>query len=149
MTENEAKEYLLNRYLVVGSPANPPKEECEKHNDVLDVAIYALEAIQAYRAIGTVEGYKRAVEVSKENYYLCAEYKARLKKFEAIGTVEEFKALKEKNKPKKAKENLVDVEVYNSGGFTKKEVRKYCPVCKAGLTREKYCYHCGQKLDWQ
>lgn len=43
MTENEAKEYLLNRYLVVGSPVNPPKEECEKHNAVLDMAIQALE----------------------------------------------------------------------------------------------------------
>ena len=54
-----------------------------------------LEEIQQYRAIGTVEGYKRAVKVSKENYYLCAEYKARLKEYEAIGTIEEFKALKE------------------------------------------------------
>lgn len=43
MTENEAKEYLSNKYLVVGSPANPPKEECEKHNAVLDMAIEALD----------------------------------------------------------------------------------------------------------
>jgi len=43
---NEAQEYLLNRYLVVGSPVNPPKEECEKHNAVLDMAIQALEEIQ-------------------------------------------------------------------------------------------------------
>lgn len=43
MTEIEAKEYLLNRYLVVGSPLNPPKEECEKHNKVIDMAIEALE----------------------------------------------------------------------------------------------------------
>jgi hypothetical protein len=55
VTENEAVEYLLSRYLVVGSPVNPPKEECEKHNDVLDLAITALEAIQQYRAIGTID----------------------------------------------------------------------------------------------
>lgn len=48
----EAQEYLLNRYLVVGSPVNPPKEECEKHNAVLDIAIQALEEIQKIKALG-------------------------------------------------------------------------------------------------
>lgn len=43
MKVEEAKQYLLNRYLVVGSPVNPPKEECEKHNEVIDLAIEALE----------------------------------------------------------------------------------------------------------
>ena len=51
MTENEAVEYLQNRYLVVGSLANPPQEECEKHNAVVEVAIKALEEIQQYREI--------------------------------------------------------------------------------------------------
>lgn len=55
MKENEAIEYLQNRYLVVGSPANPPKEECEKHNEVVEMAIKALEEVQQYRAIGTPE----------------------------------------------------------------------------------------------
>ena len=66
MTENEAKEYLLSRYLVVGSPVNPPKEECERHNDVLDVAIYALEKVQAFEAIGTIEEFKTLKEKSVE-----------------------------------------------------------------------------------
>ena len=43
MTEKEAIEYLKNRYLVVGSPLNPPNEECERHNAVIDMAIKALE----------------------------------------------------------------------------------------------------------
>ena len=105
MTENEAVEYLLSRYLVVGSPVNPPKEECEKHNDVLDLAITALEAIKAYRAIGTIE---------------------------------EFKALKEKNEPKKPQEI--------SWGATK------CPICgqEFGFNSHfNHCSNCGQKLDWQ
>lgn len=42
MTVKEAKEYLLGRYLVVGSPANPPAGECEKHNAAIDIAIAAL-----------------------------------------------------------------------------------------------------------
>jgi len=62
MTESEAIDYLLSRYLVVGSPLNPPKEECESHNDALDLAIHALEAYQAYKAIGTVDRFKELTE---------------------------------------------------------------------------------------
>lgn len=43
MTEKDVIEYLKNRYLVVGSPLNPPREECERHNAVIDMAIKALE----------------------------------------------------------------------------------------------------------
>lgn len=43
VTEREAIEYLNGRYLMVGSPANPSKEVCEKHNAVLDLAIKALK----------------------------------------------------------------------------------------------------------
>ena len=43
MTEKEAIEYLKSRYLVVGSSLNLPKEECERHNAVIDMAIHALE----------------------------------------------------------------------------------------------------------
>ena len=43
MIEKEAIEYLKSRYLVVGSPLNPPRKECEKHNAAIDMAIHALE----------------------------------------------------------------------------------------------------------
>lgn len=43
MTEKDVIEYLKNRYLVVGSPLNPPREECERHNAVIVMAIKALE----------------------------------------------------------------------------------------------------------
>nr|DAW00814.1 MAG TPA: hypothetical protein [Bacteriophage sp.] len=43
VTEREAIEYLNGRYLMVGSPANPSKEVCEKHNAVLELAIKALK----------------------------------------------------------------------------------------------------------
>ena len=43
MTKGEALEYLKSRYLVAGSPLNPPAEECERHNAVIDMAIKALE----------------------------------------------------------------------------------------------------------
>ena len=62
MNENEAIEYLQSRYLAVGSRVNPPKEECERHNEVIDMAIKALEEVQQYRAIGTTEECRAAVE---------------------------------------------------------------------------------------
>lgn len=43
MTAKEAIEYLSGRYLVVGSKCNPPEDECKKHNEVVDMAIRALE----------------------------------------------------------------------------------------------------------
>lgn len=43
MTEKDVIEYLKNRYLVVGSPLNPPKEEFKRHNAVIVMAIKALE----------------------------------------------------------------------------------------------------------
>lgn len=125
MTENEALEILNNEC-----------EDISKVQIALKVARDAIEEIQQYRAIGTVEGYKRAVKVSKENYYLCAEYKARLKEFEAIGTVEEFKALKEKSVAKKAFPNIVAGKVI-------------CPTCNSSLFKTyEHCVKCGQKLDW-
>lgn len=62
-----------------------------------------------------------------------------IQQYRAIGTIEEFKALKEKNTPKKIK-----YECYC--GFKD----SICPVCERGIDNEdKYCKRCGQKLDWQ
>ena len=72
----------------------------EKHEGFRILTNEDAKMWDAYKAIGTVEGYKRAIEVSKENYYLYAEYKAKLKEYEAIGTIDELKALKEKAEPK-------------------------------------------------
>ena len=56
MTENEAKKHLE---LCKSSRMFIP------NNDVLDIAIKALEEIQSYRAIGTVEECRVAVEKMK------------------------------------------------------------------------------------
>ena len=84
-------------------------------NESLDMAIQALEEIQQYRAIGTVE---------------------------------DFKALKEKNEPKKITHEATLKKCCT------------CPVClnvvdefvKFGDIRIRvkfeHCYFCGQKLDW-
>ena len=71
----------------------------------------------------------------------------RVQKFEAIGTIEEFKALKEKNEPKRP--ICYDKHHYK------------CPICGEELGVDddsiyiyeeelpNYCSKCGQKLDWQ
>lgn len=66
-----------------------------------------------------------------------------LKQYRAIGTPEECRAAVEKQtakKPIKSKEQKIRyVNTY------------YCPTCNLGFTGfnvAKWCYHCGQKLDW-
>ena len=114
-------------------------DHCEE--DAVRYAIQALEENQQYRAIGTVEGYERAIQSSIENYNLYREYKGKVQEFESIGTVEEFKALKEKSKPKKVKDEYETSQIQNGG---------YCPNCGCGITsRWGYCQNCGQAVNWQ
>jgi hypothetical protein len=93
MTENEAKHWLKHtrayqhkcdncEYIDIKGACN---EECK---DFYDIAIQALEEIQEYRAIGTVD---ECAEMQVQYNYLST----KIKKYEAIGTIEEFKALKE------------------------------------------------------
>ena len=91
MTEQMAIEYLLNRYLVVGSPVNPPKEECEKQNAVIDMAIQALEKQSMINEI--LNEMWQLNEIAKG--YCEVGTLEEFKQYRAIGTVEELQALKE------------------------------------------------------
>lgn len=94
--------------------------------EALAIAIKSLSEIQQYRAIGTVKGYERAIQISIENYNLCREYKAKVQEFEAIGTVSEFRELKEKATAKRK-----------------------CPNCNELLNPEyRFCPTCRRKVDW-
>ncbi len=79
--------------------------------DALDTAINAMQELQQYREIGTLDEYREARE------------KQRAKK------------------PIEDKHNGIRyTEIYR------------CPVCDnsfSGRGYAKYCYHCGQKLDWR
>ena len=146
MTEKEAIEYLSNKYLVVGSPVNPPKEECEKHNAVLDMAIKALEEIQQYRAIGTVEELKTMKEngaFTGVELASLACMQMKLKDYQVVGTVEEFKALKEKAEPKKPKKKNSNKVIVTQDSYA------YCPHCKNPVQIwNRSCEKCGGELDW-
>ena len=83
MNENEAIEYLQSRYLAVGSRVNPPKEECERHNEIVDMAIKALKEIQQYRKHGIT------IESAFNNMCDLAAAENLIEEYRAIGTPEE------------------------------------------------------------
>ena len=106
----------------------------QKRAEALDVAIKALEEVQAYRAIGT----------PTQIYEKIGGLDVELGKYASIGTVEEFKALKEKSEPKKA--NNVERKrdeygfIYQIGE---------CPCCGKLVTDDRECCDCMQKLEWE
>ena len=135
MTENQAIKILKDE---------KSWESDDRKIDAFIMGIEALEEIQQYRAIGTVEGYENAIKSYTETYILMKEYKSKLQELEAIGTVAEFKALKDKNKPKKV--------VAKGQGH---EADCYCPNCNTFLgsdqdfcfNQTKHCGKCGQALE--
>ena len=67
-----------------------------------------------------------------------------IKQYRAIGTVEECRAAVEKQKAKKPQKT-------ESEGYRYTDTYR-CPNCGgnfSGTGIANYCYHCGQKLDWE
>ena len=133
----------------------------QKRAEAIDMSIQALEEVEQYRALGTVEGFQSALDSSMEYYNQMKKYKYKLQDYEALGTptqicerigaldvelgkyhclgtVEELREAREKQIPKKPKS-----EQYFYG------VLDRCPVCDVLLGHSKnYCHNCGQALKW-
>lgn len=151
MTENEAIEWLRKIQNPMISEAELYcAETCyglgkmvypEPEDYVFETAIQALEEIQQYRAIGTVKKVSRLKELYDKAKWLLDDERKKRRNFESIGTVEEFKALKEKNEPKKPIRRP-------NHNMTWEEV--ICPRCSRSVSeyRNQYC-DCGQKIDWK
>ena len=93
MTENEAIQNMKKTHLIVLSGASAVDYE-----DSIEIAIQALEEIQQYRAIGTVEELKSMKEngaFTGVELASLACMQMKLKDYQSIGTIEEFKALKD------------------------------------------------------
>lgn len=122
----------------------------EAHGDLAikakQTAINALEEVQQYRAIGTLEELKEAMKyvwLVKKHGTIgkaleeCAEY-------ESIGTPEECRAAMERQNPRAA---ITEKEDTGTTKYT-------CPTCgrymgwSTGTFPARYCWKCGQKLDW-
>jgi hypothetical protein len=172
MTESEAIERMKYRIATakeaVGSGADG------KAFEDMEMAIEALEEIQQYRAIGTVE----EVKALKDDFWklneMCREYSA-------LGTVEELKAIKqwksdiiesfskydvnsvdelmkrfreltEKAEPKKPYIQQVEIDFYEHDCMECPSCDSflgYASDCKDEHYQDNYCPHCGQRLDWE
>lgn len=129
--------------------------------EALDIAIQALEELERYRAVGTVEEFDNAMcfELAKENKELSNAVDEYLQ-YVKLGTVEEFKALKEKSVAKKPKKSGVTDSngVFHAINGINGVPYDLCPNCEINLCtdgmfggnrdRMKYCKNCGQKLDF-
>ncbi len=150
MTESEAiKELKQNIEMPFGSNIS---------NEVSKLAIKALEEIQKYQAIGTVEKFLQLSEQFKPHVTdktscterhcnKCDQYREENEKYHEIGTVEECQEARERQRAKKVKNRKLLRDFYNRPY----SVRGDCPNCGSeGLLsiNTNYCNACGQKLDW-
>lgn len=148
MTENEAIKVLTDIHTNIGTT------KCDdvawrKLKPAMDTAVNALEEIQQYRAIGTVE------EIESINFSsnqlrlvnLVEEYKENIKEYEAIGTVEECREARERQKPKKAN---IWGDGYDDSGNMIYDMYN-CPNCGKSYEVDyhdyKFCPECGQAID--
>lgn len=134
MTENEAIEELKeNIELPFG---NSISDEASR------MAVKALEEIQRYRAIGSVEAITEVVKfLSPVGDDTIIGDLDTLYKYKRIGTVEECREARERQRGKKTGEPYI-----NGYGNKKAEcLNCHCTV----LHPAKYCKFCGQKLDWR
>lgn len=136
---SEAELYCAETYYGSGKMVYPEPEDY-----VFETAITALEEIQPYRAIGTVE----EIEKSMQNVSVLLAEHELLKLYQSIGTIDEFKALKEKSVAKKPE--AIDYEKYIGVLKNAKFLRGayWCPNCKHTVRSGTYCDDCGQALDW-
>lgn len=153
MTDYEIIEVLKNERECVLRNIKGCDRDCGKCDLVMndsvivnayDMAIMALQEIQQYRAIGTVEDIKEILRIVSEGQddvdesgistgllHTLLEYA----KYTKIGTAEKCREAREKQMPMEPMSN--------------KNIM-YCPVCERKVRRnyDLYCSGCGQALNW-
>lgn len=101
----------------------------------------ALEEIQQYRALGTVEDIKKIINfLSLNDETGLIDDATLLNQYRMLGTVEELKEARGKQIAKKV------IPTPEHDYYTFK-----CPVCDKHYDwclRSRYCHGCGQKIDW-
>ena len=128
----------------------------------IDYAIKALEEVQEYRKLGTLEELARAkkyIDLAKKHGTI-GEMIDKCVEYESIGTVEECREAAEKQEPKKPKEILrrrggfeshhcpnCDTDYQTDNRYTITD--GYCPACGKLLDSafRHYCGNCGQAID--
>ena len=149
MTENETLQVLKTH--------NDKCSGCDKLCDdlckpAIEIALKAIEEIQQYRAIGTVEEIKEILQIISDGQddvdesgistgllHTLLEY-AEYKK---IGTVEECREARERQAAKKP--------IISHIGQVNDRGKAHCPNCRQeihGIGRIRHCFYCGQAIDW-
>ena len=145
MTENEAIEILKTDSCIECIEDADSPIVCEygacRVAETTRIAIKALEEIQQYRAIGTLE----ELQDMKNNYFEalrdCSQYRK-------VGTLEECRAAVENQTAKKPD--------YEGDGYSDGHLvydTWICPCCEkhyeVDYDEYDFCPDCGQKLDWR
>lgn len=116
-------------------------ESIELNREAFSMGIKALEEIQQYRAIGTVEEIQQLIkkEVSERR---------KLEEYFMLGSVEELQALKEKSVAKKPFQpfGTHSYKCPTCWKFVAHEVDDNCDL-KAEMAE--WCPFCSQHLDWE
>lgn len=137
MTEQEAIEFLKGY-----TDEDVYTEKCINAHKT---AISALEEIQQYRALGTVDDIKKIIGfLSLDGEKGLIDDATLLNQYRMLGTVEELKEAREKQIAKK-----VIKKTENADGFRTGYVA--CPNCGAWVVRPismNGCSKCLQRLDW-
>lgn len=137
MKENEAIEKLKNMRLFMQiEDENNGCKFTEDDYKANEMAIQALEEVQQYRTIGTLE----ELQDMKSDY---SEALSDWRQYRKIGTLEECRAAVEKQTAKKVKSisQIKDGDSYVG-------LIGRCPCCGDILEEDTVYCDCGQRLDW-
>ena len=168
MTESKAIKRLQTLNIILTDKAGHEEDGIEKIFTFSDItaictAIQALEELEQYRAIGTVEEFayaKRKVHIAELATEHIDKMEKTLKDYEAIGTIERFKELTENNGR--------IIEILRTNRFTDEEcveeIAKIVGICSKRLEhkgksvgkwifkndgaygkRRAYCSACGKR----
>ena len=161
MTENEAKAFLkiekqcINRNCDRNCAKCDIVQKIEDLNSAYDTAINALEEVQQYRKIGTVEECRAAVEkqIPKKPKHTYIKHGKHTWKKDKNGEIDNFAWGFDYHNGVVCEVCGKTVCVHCNPDYNELddcEVNTYsCPVCDKEVDyRQKYC-DCGQKLDWR
>lgn len=153
MTENEAIKELETSIDL----AKMCTQNYERKNEIqgYEMAIKALEEVQQYRSIGTVEECQKSVEICKSmiERNITPENMEEYMKFEdeCISEGFTFNSLLEAREKQTAKK-----PDYEGDGYSDEQLvydTWICPCCgqhyEVDCDRYDYCPNCGQHIDWR
>ena len=135
-------------------------DDCKYGEDKcpFQIAMDALEEIQRYRAIGTVEEIQLLVSKGRAYDQVACERDIAIEQLAEVGLsfgqkTDDVRIAVERMKPKKVVNKKGFIIAKDKGGNEFYEANPYCPSCNTpidngGTAKGVYCKWCGQRFDW-